>query len=359
VNATTTSLCQAVTPREPWLFRYFSDLSSGRNRLKKCRNNSWLSPAHGSVSVSSALRTGQRTIECEHSFHHILRRKWRFFTALHRVKKGMRWITTASFVVMGSMIAAGSCGGDDDEPKSESEQSSSIKTDGSRLAACFATADCKEGLLCYGVVTDATMATAGFCTDACTSDDPFAADAICAPIKDQAATCSPDGQCRVDCTGGGSGDGKCPSGMECRDTDPSEMRMTFRCAYPIGTGRGKKKLWEECNPARGSGDCASPNECVPYGMGQNRRGYCSAPCEMDSECEAPAGATARPLCAAQLGACSLDCADGATCPNGMECINTGGANMMTLRCRYVPAGAAPGMGDMSMPDDSMSDDMNQ
>jgi hypothetical protein len=246
----------------------------------------------------------------------------------------MRWITTSSLVVLCWMMVA-SCGGD--EPSSE--KSESIKLDGSRLAGCFSNADCKNELVCYGAITNSMMATAGFCTNACDADDPFAAEAICPAILDQPASCSPEGQCRVDCTGGGNGNGKCPSGMECRDTDPDGMRVAYRCTYPIGTARGTKKLWDECNPAHGAADCATPNECVPFGTGQNRRGYCSAPCTNDGECMAPAGATARPICAASLEACSLDCSAGATCPKGMECIDTTPGEQVTQRCRYVPAQA--------------------
>jgi hypothetical protein len=239
------------------------------------------------------------------------------------------------------MVVA-SCGGDDgDGDDTSSETSSAVKLDGSRLSGCFANADCKNGLVCYGAITSSMMATAGFCTDACNADpseDPFAKGNLCPDIANQAASCSPEGQCRVDCTGGGNGDGKCPSGMECRDTDPSDMRVAFRCAYPIGTAKGAKKLWDECNPAHADADCASPNVCVAFGTGQSRRGFCSAPCTMDGECSAPAGATARPLCATSLDACSLDCADGASCPNGMECIDTTPGDQVTMRCRFVPAG---------------------
>jgi hypothetical protein len=48
-----------------------------------------------------------------------------------------------------------------------------------------------------------------------------------------------------------------------------------------------------------------------------------------------------------LDYCSLDCADGATCPQGMECVDTTPGNQVTMRCRFVPAGAMqPAMGMM-------------
>jgi hypothetical protein len=257
----------------------------------------------------------------------------------------MRRITISSVAVMCWMIVA-SCGGDDEKSSDEPAKAGPLKMDGSKLAACFANADCKNGLVCYGADTDSMTATAGFCTDACNNDDPFAANHLCPKIADMAASCSPDGQCRVDCTGSGMGDGKCPAGMECRDADPSDM-TAYRCLYPVGTGRGSKKVFEECDPRRGDADCGAPNVCVGFGTMQAQRGFCTAPCTMDAECTAPNGTTARPLCAAMLDYCSLDCADGATCPQGMECVDTTPGNQVTMRCRFVPAGAMqPAMGMM-------------
>ncbi|HKU44334.1 MAG TPA: hypothetical protein VJR89_39515 [Polyangiales bacterium] len=235
------------------------------------------------------------------------------------------------------LICAAGCGSDE-----SSEMSGALKRDGSKLAACFSDADCKNDLICYGQITDSMMATAGFCTAACNVDpreDPFAPGNLCEDIEKLKASCSPEGECRVDCTGSGKGDGPCPSGMVCRDTDPSDMRVALRCAYPIGMGRGAKQSWEECSPTHGDADCSAPNVCVPFGNGANRRGFCSAPCTMDGECKAPNGVNARPLCAPQLEACSLDCTDGATCPAGMQCVDTTGGDTPAMRCRFVPAPA--------------------
>lgn len=246
----------------------------------------------------------------------------------------MRWTMCVGFLVMSSLIGV-SCGGDE-ESSEKPATAGPVKLDGSKLSGCFADSDCKNGLVCYGEDTNSMTAAAGFCTDACQTDDPFAAGNVCAAINGFAAACSPEGECRIDCTGSGKGDGKCPANMECRDADPREMETVYRCLYPIGTGRGKTRDWAECKPARGDADCASPNVCVASGMGQNQRGYCSAPCTNDAECSAPAGVTARPLCAATLDACSLDCADGASCPAGMECIDTAPGQQVTMRCRFAP-----------------------
>ena len=261
----------------------------------------------------------------------------------------MRWYTTSTWVVVMGWSLIASCGGDEDT----GSESSGVKLDGSRLAGCFASADCKEGLVCYGANTNSMDATAGYCTDRCNADpeeDPFSPQNRCAPIDGQAATCSGQGQCRVDCTGKGEGDGKCPRGMECRDVDADEMRVAWRCAYPVGTARGNTKLWAECKPSRGDSDCAAPNVCVGFGNGQSARGFCSAPCTMDAECVAPGGVSARPLCAPSLEACSLDCVDGGSCPGGMECIDTSPGETVTMRCRFVPPDAMRGGEDMMTED---------
>jgi hypothetical protein len=256
----------------------------------------------------------------------------------------MRWTTISCFAVLCLGVVV-SCGGDDESTREEPAKAGAIKMDGSKLAGCFADSDCKNGLVCYGQTTTSMMATAGFCTDACDPDDPFAKNAICPAISNQMASCSPEGECRLDCTGGGNGDGKCPANMECRDLDASMMNA-FRCVYPVGTGRGSKKPWEECNPDRGDADCGAPNVCVAFGSDEAQRGFCSAPCTMDAECMPPAGVTARPLCATQLDACSLDCTDGASCPQGMECVDTTPGNQVSMRCRFVPAGTMQPAGTM-------------
>lgn len=236
------------------------------------------------------------------------------------------------------------CGSDDDDSSDREpsgSKSSSIKSDGSRLAGCFGDSDCKNDLTCYGADTDSMTATAGFCIEKCNYDDPFVKEHNCPDIDKVAAVCSADSQCRIDCTGSGKGDGKCPASMECRDADPTDM-TAYRCLYPVGTNRGTKKAWEECNPNHGDADCAAPNTCVPFGSGENVRGYCSAPCMNESECSAPDGVTARPLCPATLDACSLDCTDGATCPAGMDCVDTTPGNQTTMRCRFAPPNTTGG-----------------
>lgn len=262
----------------------------------------------------------------------------------------MRWYTTS--ILVGSIcLAAVSCGGDEEK---RDDATSTVKLDGSRLSGCFASSDCKGDLTCYGAITNSMMATAGYCSDPCNPDpdeDPFSPRNICPPIDKMSASCSPMGQCRIDCTGGGMGDGECPAGMECRDVDASDMGVAWRCGYPIGTGRGKAKLWAECDPRHGDADCDAPNVCIAFGNGQNRRGFCSAPCTNDAECSAPSGVSARPLCAPSLEACSLDCVDGATCPNGMECIDATPGQTVTMRCRFVPPNMQ-GMGG-DMPSDEM------
>jgi hypothetical protein len=50
---------------------------------------------------------------------------------------------------------------------------------------------------------------------------------------------------------------------------------------------------------------------------------CAADCGAASDCPAPAGGEAMPICAGEPAGCSLDCSGGAACPDGMECAPTG------------------------------------
>jgi hypothetical protein len=245
--------------------------------------------------------------------------------------------TGGFYLGLASILTIG-CGSDESPERGAARNTSAVKTDGSRLAACFGSSECDEGLVCYGADTEAETGTAGFCIERCSTGMGMSeAPASCPDILGQPAGCSPQGQCRIDCTGGGNGDGKCPKELECRDVDAREDVTAYRCVYPVGTGAGTKKTWEECNPDHGDADCADGNVCVPFGNGRNQRGYCAARCERVAQCLPAAGATARVLCAPMLGACSLDCsAEGSTCPKGMECVNTSGGMVSTPRCRFVP-----------------------
>lgn len=205
--------------------------------------------------------------------------------------------------------------------------------DGSRLSICYSSEDCtEEGLVCYGAMLSGPEAGAGFCTQSCTED------ADCDPIGGMTATCAPTlGQCRVDCTGSGSGDGRCPEGMTCRDADPREDQVAPRCMYPAGTGSEMAAgEWGRCDPTHGDLDCAGELTCVASGFEETSSGYCATSCDADEQCAAPAGSGTIALCPGILGACSLDCAGAnSTCPQGMQCVEVFSIGDPILRCRYA------------------------
>lgn len=59
---------------------------------------------------------------------------------------------------------------------------------------------------------------------------------------------------------------------------------------------------------------------------------CTMPCQEDGECPVPTSGDAVPVCAGQNDdQCVLECAGGATCPDGMECQMAGPAGMFE-RC---------------------------
>lgn len=101
-----------------------------------------------------------------------------------------------------------------------------------------------------------------------------------------------------------------------------------------GTSSGS--AYSECG-AGGGGCPASDPICVDEsgvvsavsGAGGARTSVvfeaCARPCETDSDCPASAETEARPRCITdgQSNVCALDCADGAECPQGMQCSSNG------------------------------------
>lgn len=217
---------------------------------------------------------------------------------------------------------------------------------GELLSLCYQNADCKgAGLGCYA----AFGTVAGFCSAKCEKDGD------CKPIGGVVATCSPEGLCRVDCSGkDDNGDGACPTNMRCRDVfDPSVvvageesepgLISIWRCGYPVHAGSNRVELYQECDLDHGSGDCKGELLChapsSALGSPANP-GYCAQACESQAQCTVPSGATSVAVCTE--GACELDCAAaGATCPSGMNCRQVGGPiSEVRHRCRFV-AGKAP------------------
>ncbi len=229
-------------------------------------------------------------------------------------------------------------------PGPNAEQGSSgtlltLPNDGKHLSICYGHADCTgEGLECYGAFRMAP----GFCSALCEADDD------CSPIAGLKAGCGPDGQCRVDCSGADDkGDGACPSNMVCRDffdlavvgggapSEPGLITM-WRCGYPVDGGSNRVAAYQRCDLSHGHGDCKGDLLCHAPSSRLGRPanpGYCSERCADASDCAAPSGTTAAPVC--QAGACELDCAAaGATCPSGMNCRQVG-ASSQVHRCRFI------------------------
>ena len=205
----------------------------------------------------------------------------------------------------------------------------SLPADGNRLSVCYQAADCNgDDLTCY--IPDSIGP--GFCTEDC------AIDKDCQALEGMAMTCSPEGQCRVDCTGKGKGDGKCPTHMECRDVSVGIITTpSYRCTYPEGSGSRVSAKYERCDPTHDDGDCMDKLACfVPSGFGTGTGpGYCAPACTEAKNCEAPAGANAAPAC--ENGHCTLDCSGaGTTCPAGMNCRDIDESPLgETFRCRFI------------------------
>jgi hypothetical protein len=205
----------------------------------------------------------------------------------------------------------------------------SLPADGNRLAVCYEAADCNgDDLTCY--IPDSIGP--GFCTEDC------AADKDCQALEGMAMTCSPEGQCRVDCTGKGSGDGKCPTHMACRDVAVGLLAApSYRCTYPEGSGSRASAKYEQCDPMHDDGDCKDKLACfVPsvFGTGTGP-GYCAPACTAVKDCTAPGGTSAAPVC--ESGHCSFNCKGaGTTCPAGMNCRDIDESPIgETFRCRFI------------------------
>ena len=167
---------------------------------------------------------------------------------------------------------------------------------------------CEEG----GCIADNPMdPTAGVCIQPCmTADDcpegPAGATVVC-----QDASNDMMNECFLSC---GQLGGTCPDGMECL--------LDFICAWPV---------MEPVVP--GFGDCVDPvpndecldtETCFTDNAGNPTNGFCTSDCTMVDDCpDAPETGTAAVACADLGGGdtCYLDCMGGATCPDGMVCID--------------------------------------
>ncbi|MDB4974738.1 MAG: hypothetical protein JWN48_3079 [Myxococcaceae bacterium] len=206
-----------------------------------------------------------------------------------------------------------------------------LRTDGNSLSACYGEDDCMgDNLSC---VHSLGLVGAGYCYSTCKSNDD------CQPLEGVATLCSIEGQCVLDCTGGGLGDGPCPTNMVCRDIVPGLAVPIFRCEYPYGSGGKITPDYGQCDQGHGSNDCKDDLFCyVPISgivTAPEGPGYCAPGCSDASDCTVPGGATAKAACSL-LGRCEMDCNEkGSTCPAGMDCVDADNAPLITTRrCRY-------------------------
>jgi hypothetical protein len=229
---------------------------------------------------------------------------------------------------------AGTGEGDSDggEPQKTPGTLLNLPHGGAKLSICYGAGDCNgDDLLCY-----ATAGTApGYCTDDCKKDSD------CAAVEGIAATCSSNGQCRLDCAGKGSGDGPCPTNMECRDVSDlpgTGIGALYSCVYPADGGSNSAKLYEKCDRDHGDGDCQGKLSCHTPTAPLNAvsgPGYCVGTCGKAADCQVPGGTTSVPLCTE--GACEFDCGgSGATCPEGMNCRDVDSSPISEAwRCRFI------------------------
>lgn len=83
--------------------------------------------------------------------------------------------------------------------------------------------------------------------------------------------------------------------------------------------------------------CPEPyDQC--FGGGGGGGGWCTFSCMDAGECPEPSSGDAVPVCEGPMGndVCMLDCSDGATCPDGMDCQGFGPMGQF-MRCTWPPA----------------------
>ncbi len=125
-----------------------------------------------------------------------------------------------------------------------------------------------------------------------------------------------------DCDGGELADESCKTlgfdmgALSCR----SNCRFNLSdCENQPQPGAGE--LYSACLL---NGECPGLAGCVTVtadGETEPFAGFCSNFCETDAECFAEVGGTAVPECSEGPSSyCQLDCAEGRTCPGGMDCV---------------------------------------
>ena len=177
---------------------------------------------------------------------------------------------------------------------------------GDQLSICDEPSDCNPDLGCYTAGPGR-----GFCTRTCQDH------VDCTDLGGANYTCSDDGLCEIDCSGGPPGVEKCPEGLICvQISGPGTGGVRNRCKYPASAGTSGDPF-SACSV---SAECDDGLECV--GAFLTIAGYCTHACTESNECtERASSGTIEPAC--QTNVCALDCsADPEGCPDGMTCVET-------------------------------------
>ncbi len=145
------------------------------------------------------------------------------------------------------------------------------------------------------------------------------------------ATTAPPGSTSNMTTGASSGSADTSTGATTTPaTDSGDTTAATAEGSSESTGGGEP-TYPPCMPMSDP-ECARPYmQC--YEFSGPDHSVCTAPCGDVSECPEATSGDAEVVCAGQNGdQCVLDCSGGATCPDGMECLDI--AEGMFFRCAW-------------------------
>lgn len=182
--------------------------------------------------------------------------------------------------------ASGDSGGSTDEGSGESESTETTGTD----------TDGAEGETTTG--------------DTTSTDD---GGALCGDgLIEPPEVCDGTNLAGQDCAGLGYDAGVLACAPDCSSLDSSA------CVNDPQPGSG---LYSQCLQ---DADCPGLSGCATYteeGQVNPSDGFCTQLCSSNAQCSADVGGSATPLCNDSMNAfCQLDCSEGKTCPDGMECL---------------------------------------
>lgn len=146
-----------------------------------------------------------------------------------------------------------------------------------------------------GATTAPPGSTSNMTTDASSGSADTTMGATTAPATDSGGTTESTAEGSSESTGGGE-----PSYPPCMPMSDPECPRPYMACYEF----------------------AGPDHSV-----------CTAPCGDAGDCPDATSGDAEVVCAGQSGdQCLLDCSGGATCPDGMECVDVAGG--MFFRCAW-------------------------